>query len=83
MAEGWVLVLGLTALFLVIAMAAFVLQARGGAPQAADSLVALGPTLVVLGIIFGEDPVVGYGMIVAGVVCAVIVTFVRREAAKA
>lgn len=83
MAEGWVLVAGLTALFLVISMAALVLRARGGAPVPADSLVALGPTLVVLGIIFGEDPLIGYGLILAGVVCSVIITVGRRGAAKA
>ena len=82
MAEGWVLVAGLTALFLVIGMAALVLQARGGAPVAADSVVALGPVIVALGIIFGEDPLIGYGLILAGVVCSVIVTVGRRRAAK-
>ena len=83
MAEGWVLIVGLTALFLAIAMAALVLRARGGAPLAADALVALGPTIVALGIIFGEDPLIGYGLILAGVVCSVIVTVGRRGAAKA
>ena len=82
MAEGWVLIAGLAALFGVIGISAVVLRARRGSPEPQDSLFVLGPTLVVLGLIFGEDPLLGYGLIVAGVALSILAAILRRPAAS-
>lgn len=82
MAEGWVLAAGLTALLLAISAAAVVLRARRGSATAEDGLLGLGPALVALGIIFGQDPLVGYGLIAAGVMLAVATAGLRRSAAR-
>ncbi len=81
MAEGWVLVVGLVALFGTIAFAGGILRAMRRPQTASDGLLALGPALIVLGIIFGTDPVVGYAFIGAGVVVSVLATVLRRSPA--
>jgi len=63
---------------------AFLWRARAAAgsgvgASALDGLLALGPTLVVLGIIFGDDRLVGYSFIGAGVVVAVVAAVYRSR----
>ena len=81
MAEGWVLVVGLAALLGTIALAGVILRAIQRPQTASDGLLALGPALIVLGIIFGTDPIVGYAFIGAGVVVSVLATVLRRSPA--
>lgn len=45
---------------------------NGGKRMKSQELVTLGSTLVVLGIIFGDDPLIGYSFIGAGVLTAVV-----------
>jgi hypothetical protein len=80
MAEGWVLVVGVAALLGLIGLTAVTLNARRGSLEAQHGLLALGPALVALGIIFGENPVIGYGLIAAGVIIAVAVGLAFRGA---
>ena len=81
MAEGWVLVAGIAAFFLTVSLAAVLLRATGGSRGGRDGLLALGPTLVVLGIIFGDDPLVGYTFIGAGVILSIVIAVQRPTAA--
>lgn len=82
MASGWALAVGIAALFLVAVSVGLVVRARASArgsvtASALDGLFALGPTLVALGLVFGDDRAVGYTFIGAGVVSAVIVAVAR------
>lgn len=81
MAEGWVLVVGLAALLGAIALAGVILRGVQRPQMASDGFLALGPALIVLGIIFGTDPVVGYTFIGAGVLVSVIAATLRRAPA--
>jgi hypothetical protein len=47
-------------------------------PSAEDGLMIFGPLLVALGIVFGDDHVVGYSLIGGGVVLALTVAWYRR-----
>jgi hypothetical protein len=44
-----------------------------------SQLVTLGSTMVVLGIIFSDDPLIGYSFIGAGVLLSVISLIMRRR----
>lgn len=81
MAEGWVLVVGVAALLGTIALAGVILRAIQRPQIASEGLLALGPALIVLGIIFGTDPIVGYAFIGAGVVVSILATMLRRSPA--
>jgi len=71
-AEGWLMTIGLAALACAVGVVIVALRAREGSPKAADGLLALGPTLVALGILFGDEPLVGYGLIGSGVIVAIV-----------
>jgi hypothetical protein len=45
-------------------------------------LMTLGSALVVLGIVFGEDPLIGYSFIGAGALLSIISTIKLRRKAK-
>jgi hypothetical protein len=79
MAEGWVLVAGLAALLLAFSLAAVVLRGRRGPRSAHDGLFAIGPGLIALGIIFGDDQLIGYAFITIGVVIAVAALLSTRR----
>lgn len=44
------------------------------------ALLTLGPTLVVLGIIFGDDPLIGYSFIGIGVLLSIISAIISKRA---
>jgi hypothetical protein len=81
-AGGWVLVVGIAALLLVLVMAVLAYRAERGPVRPRFEPATLGAGLVVMGIVFGEDPVVGYGLIAAGVLVAVAAVVVRRSSAR-
>lgn len=47
-----------------------------------DALQTLGFTLVVLGVIFGEDQIIGYSFIGVGVLLSVVTLIARRRRSK-
>ncbi len=55
----------------VIFGAAILLTRRTEGTREDYALLSLGPTLVVLGIIFGDDPLVGYSFIGVGVLISI------------
>jgi len=63
-------------------VAAVALRARRGPPTVADGLLGFGPTLVILGIILGEEALLGYGLIATGVMLAVAASVLRQAAAR-
>jgi len=82
MAEGWTLVVGILALVIALAMTALsLLRPRGPARPDIDP-AGLGAALVVIGIVFGDDPFLGYTLIAAGVVVSVGAAIVTRSAAR-
>ena len=85
-ASGWTLVAGLIGIVVVVASVAFVWRARaaarrGDGASALAGLLALGATFVALGIVFGEDRLLGYSLIGAGVVIAVLAAIFRSRLA--
>jgi hypothetical protein len=63
----------LIALGVAVILAAAILLTRKKEPAREDyALLTLGPTLVVLGIIFGDDPLIGYSFIGVGVLLSII-----------
>jgi hypothetical protein len=85
-ASGWTLVAGLIGIVVVVASVAFVWRARaaarrGDGASALAGLLALGATLVALGIVFGEDRLLGYSLIGAGVIIAVLAAIFRSRLA--
>jgi hypothetical protein len=78
-AEGWVLVAGVTALLLAISLAAVVLRGRRGPRSPQDGLFAIGPGMIALGIIFGDDQLIGYAFITIGVVIVVAALLSTRR----
>jgi hypothetical protein len=82
MAEGWALVAGMVALIVALAMTALsLLWPRGPARPGIDP-AGFGAALVVMGIVFGGDPFLGYALIAAGVVVSVGAAIVTRAAAR-
>jgi uncharacterized membrane protein len=81
-AGGWVLVVGIAALLLVLVMAVLAHRADRGPVRPRFEPATLGAGLVVMGIVFGEDPVVGYGLIAAGVIVSVAAVVARRSSAR-
>ena len=73
--DNWILIA------LVVAMAIpVVLLARWKRPASKDSAsMTLGATLVALGIVFSDDPFVGYSFIGAGVVLSIIATLSAKK----
>ncbi len=85
-ASGWTLVAGLVGIVVVVCSIAFVWRARaaarrGDGASALAGLLAFGATLVALGIVFGEDRLVGYSLIGGGVVIAVLAAIFRSRPA--
>jgi drug/metabolite transporter (DMT)-like permease len=63
----------LIAIGAAVILAAVILLTRKKERAKEDyALLTLGPTLVVLGIIFGDDPLIGYSFIGVGVLLSVI-----------
>jgi len=56
----------------VILAAAILLTRKKERAREDYALLALGPTLIVLGIIFGDDPLIGYSFIGVGVLLSII-----------
>jgi hypothetical protein len=81
-AWGWTLVVGIAALLLVLVMAVLAYRAERGPFRPRLEPSTLGAGLVVMGIVFGEDPVVGYGLIAAGVLVSVAAVVLRRSSAR-
>jgi uncharacterized membrane protein len=81
-AGGWVLVVGIAALLLVLVMAVLAHRTDRGPVRPRFEPATLGAGLVVMGIVFGEDPVVGYGLIAAGVIVSVAAVVARRSSAR-
>jgi len=77
---AWVLVAGIAALLVVLALAVGLYRTHelGRGPE--GPLLALGSTFVILGIVFGEDRMIGYGLIGAGVLISVAGAALRRGA---
>ena len=79
MASGWLLVAGAGALGIVLALLVrmeLLPGARTGRRRpAAVAPLTLGPMLVVLGIVFGDDRVVGYTLMSVGVGVSLVVAF--------
>jgi len=48
-----------------------------------QEIITLGSTLVVLGIVFGEDPLIGYSFIGAGTLLSIISAIKSRKARDA
>ena len=48
-----------------------------------DAPQSMGITLVILGIVFGEDPLIGHSFIGAGILLSVASLFIRRRQGKA
>lgn len=71
MVAGWVLVVGIAALLVVLALAVALYRAHEPGQGAEGRLLALGSAFVVLGIVFGEDQMIGFGLIGAGVLISV------------
>ena len=66
---SWLLI----AIGAAVILAAVILLRKRKEPTKEDyALLTLGPTLVVLGIIFGDDPLVGYSFIGVGVLLSII-----------
>jgi hypothetical protein len=82
MATGWMLVAGLAAMFMAVSLAAVVLRVRGRTTTATDGWLGLGPALVALGIVFGDDRLVGYALMGAGVLLSVVLAIQRRSTAR-
>ena len=85
-ASGWTLAAGLVGVVVVVSSIALVWRARvaarrGDGASARAGLLALGATLVALGIVFGEDRLVGYSLIGAGVIIAVLAAIFRSRLA--
>jgi hypothetical protein len=81
-AWGWTLVVGIAALLLTLVMAMLAYRAEGGPVRPRFEPASLGAGLVVMGIAFGDDPVIGYGSIAAGVLVSVAAVVVRRSSAR-
>jgi uncharacterized membrane protein len=80
MAEGWTLGVGILALVIALAMTALsLLRPRGPARPGLDP-AGLGAALVVMGIVFGDEPL-GYALVAAGVVVSVGAAIVARRPA--
>ena len=56
----------------VVFVAAILLRRKKERAKDDYALLTLGPTLVVLGIIFGDDPLIGYSFIGVGVLLSII-----------
>lgn len=76
------LVWGVALLVIAVALVATVFMRRYGRKRGHkedDALQTLGTTLVVLGIIFGEDQLIGYSFIGVGVILSVVSVITRRR----
>lgn len=81
MASGWTLLAAAGALGVVAVLAIRLLSQKLASNRisAEDSPLLLGPLLIVLGIIFGDDLIVGYALIGSGVIMSLVVSFQRRK----
>ena len=81
MASGWTLLAAAAALGVAAVLALRLLSQKPAAERiaAGSGPLLLGPLLVALGIIFGDDPLVGYSLIAAGVVASIVVTRYRER----
>ncbi len=83
MAEGWVLVAGVVALLMAIAIALAIMRRQRQPAAAVGRLATLGPVLVVMGIAFGEERLIAYGFMGAGVAVSIVGAVLgRRSAAR-
>jgi uncharacterized membrane protein len=74
MEESWLIIIAIAIGVILIALAiAFQSRKKKQAIQD-DALLTLGVTLVTLGIVFGDDPLVGYSFIGVGVLLSIIST---------
>ena len=85
MASGWTLLAGIIAIIVVVTFGALVWRARDSArpgtrASALDGLLILALTLAALGIVFGDDRLIGYSLMGAGVVVAMLWAFRRSRA---
>ena len=62
-----------------VILAAAILLTRKKERAREYALLALGPTLIVLGIIFGDDPLIGYSFIGVGVLLSIISAIKSRS----
>jgi len=70
-AEGWLLLAGVLTLGATVGLGALALSATDGSPDRVDrTLMTFGSALVVLGVLFGEDPPVGFALMAVGVVAS-------------
>jgi hypothetical protein len=83
MASGWLLVAGVGALGIVLVvlvrMGLLPGPRTGRRSSAAVAPLTLGPMLVVLGIVFGDDRVVGYTLMGVGVGVSLAVAFYQNR----
>ena len=80
------MVWGIAALVIAVALIASVFMWRNrrkGGYKEDDALQTFGLTLVILGIVFGEDQLIGYSLIGAGVLLSVVSLIIRRRHVKA
>ena len=63
----------------VIFVAVILLRRKKERTKEDYGLLTLGPTLVVLGIIFGDDPLIGYSFIGVGVLLSIISAIKSRS----
>ena len=85
MASGWTLVAGIVAIIAVVSFGTLVWRARDSArpgrrASALDGLLMLALTLAALGIVFGEDRLIGYSPMGAGVIVTILWAFCRSRA---
>jgi hypothetical protein len=79
MAAGWVLVTGIVALVAVVVAALVIIRTREVPSRATARLVTMGPLLVILGIVFGEDRLFAYGFIGSGVLVSLAGAYLDRR----
>jgi hypothetical protein len=79
MAGGWVLAMGVVALVVVIAVPVAIVRLRQVPSRGTARLVTIGPLLVILGIVIGEDRLFGYGFIGAGVLVSLLGAYFARQ----
>lgn len=76
---------GVAAFVIVLGLLAILLMRRGRWRdlEKPDQLQTLGITLVVLGIVFGDDPLLGYSFIGVGVFLSIASLVLRRRRTRA
>lgn len=73
------LAMGVVALVVVIAVAVAIVRLRTVPSRGTAGLVTIGPLLVILGIVLGEDRLFGYGFIGAGVLASLVGAYRDRR----